>query len=195
MPREGTGLTLAIAGSCLLPVTNSAYVNLSSLFLSIALKILSTRYITTQVLLVSTHPGYGNRPGQIGPFRECPRLLEAGRTDRLACRRTGQSGASRRGRLPRRGRYRIPGIPLGDHVEQMNVSIGEGALASPDGSPSRATTRRIGGNKRYAHLSFSSGSPRNVRERGHMNSLKVIWPSWSVSKTLKKYSVNCVGSP
>jgi len=56
------GCTLAIAGSCLLPLTNSAYVNFWSLSLSILLKILSTRYITDY------HPS---------PFRQyTSRLLE-----------------------------------------------------------------------------------------------------------------------
>ena len=63
--------------------------------------------ITTKVLVVSPHPGHGNRLDQIGPFRECSHLLEAGLSDRLTYRRIGQSGASHRGRLPHRDRCRI----------------------------------------------------------------------------------------
>jgi len=100
----GDGLTSAIAGSSLQPLTNSAYVNFWSLFLSKALKSLSTRYITDYhpSPFVSTHRGCGNMLGQIGPFRECYRLLEAGWSGRQACKRTGRFGASHCRRLSHR---------------------------------------------------------------------------------------------
>lgn len=51
--------------------------------------------------------------------------------------------------------------------------------------------------KRAQHIqsSFSSRFPRDVMDSAHMNSLKVISPSLSSSKTLNTYSAKELGSP